>query len=122
MKREEREWPKEEMRGWDDDTSSAVVGCAEPSVDGMAPRESGAIAWRHRFRRRRALTLTGSFRFALSFRLTHLGCSSGTKRLRPTPIFSGPTQWAPLSSAHWLILVYFRLRAVAHTPDITAGF
>ena len=27
--------------------------------------------------------------------------------------FSGPTQWAPLLSAHWLILVYFRLRAVA---------
>ena len=33
---------------------SVVDGCAEPSVDGMAPRESGVIAWRHRFRRRRA--------------------------------------------------------------------
>ena len=28
--------------------------CAEPSVGGMASRESGVIAWRHRFRRRRA--------------------------------------------------------------------
>ena len=36
--------PKEEMRGWDDDTSSVVDGCAEPSVDGMASQESGAIA------------------------------------------------------------------------------
>ena len=33
---------------------SVVDGCAEPSVDGMAPQESGAISWRHRFRRRRA--------------------------------------------------------------------
>ena len=38
----------------DDDTSSVVDGCAEPSVDGMASRESDVIAWRHRFRRRRA--------------------------------------------------------------------
>ena len=44
----------EETRGWDDDTSSVVDGCAKPSVDGMAPRESDAIARRHRFRRRRA--------------------------------------------------------------------
>ena len=54
VKRGEREWPKEEMRGWDDDTSSVVDGCAEPSVDGMAPQESGIIAWRKRLRRRRA--------------------------------------------------------------------
>ena len=26
------------------------------------------------------LNFTGSFRFALAFRLTHLGCASGTKR------------------------------------------
>jgi len=38
----------------DDDTSSVVDGCAEPSVDGMASQESDVIAWRHRFRRRRA--------------------------------------------------------------------
>ena len=38
----------------DDDTSSVVDGCAEPSVDGMASRKSDVIAWRHRFRRRRA--------------------------------------------------------------------
>ena len=38
----------------DDDTSSVVDGCAEPSVDGMASRESGVMAWRHRIRRRRA--------------------------------------------------------------------
>ena len=31
---------------------SVVDGCAEPSVDGMAPQESGAIVWRHRLRRR----------------------------------------------------------------------
>jgi len=36
--------PKEEMRGWDDDTSSVVDGCAEPSVDGMASQESDVIA------------------------------------------------------------------------------
>ena len=52
--RGEREWPKEETRGWDDDTSSVVDGCAEPSVDGMASRESDVMAWRHRIRRRRA--------------------------------------------------------------------
>ena len=33
---------------------SVVDGCAKPSVDGMAPQESGVITWRHRFRRRRA--------------------------------------------------------------------
>ena len=42
--RGEREWPKEETRGWDDDTSSVVDGCAEPSVDGMASRESDVMA------------------------------------------------------------------------------
>ena len=44
MNRGEREWPKEETRGWDDDTSSVVDGCAEPSVDGMASRESDVMA------------------------------------------------------------------------------
>ena len=58
--RGEREWPKEETWGWDDDTSSVVDGCAEPSVDGMASRESGVIAWRHRFRRRRARLASSS--------------------------------------------------------------
>ena len=33
---------------------SVVGGYVEPSVDGMAPQESGAITRRHRFRRRRA--------------------------------------------------------------------
>ena len=35
-------------------TPSIVGGCAESSVGGMTPQESGAMAWRHRFRRRRA--------------------------------------------------------------------
>ena len=45
---------KEETRGWDDDTSSVVDGCADPPADGMAPRKSDVIAWRHRIRCRRA--------------------------------------------------------------------
>ena len=44
------------------------------------------------------------------------------RRSRHRALQHRATQWAPLLSAHWLILVYFRLRAVAHTPDITAGF
>jgi len=34
--------------------STAAPNLRRPSVDGMASRESGVIAWRHRFRRRRA--------------------------------------------------------------------
>ena len=37
------------------------------------------------------LNFTGSFGFALAFQLTHLGFASGIKRLKTTPIFSGPT-------------------------------
>ena len=52
--RGEREWPKEGRGDGMTTPPSVVDGCAEPSVDGMASRESDAIAWRHRFRRRRA--------------------------------------------------------------------
>ena len=58
----EREWRKERRGDGMTTPPSAVDGCAEPSVDSMAPQESGVIAWRHRFRRRRARLAPSSSR------------------------------------------------------------
>ena len=69
----------------DDDTSSVVDGCAEPSVDGMASQESDVIAWRHRIRRRRA----------------RLAPSSST--LHRAPVGQGPSgpDWLAISFGFW---------------------
>ena len=98
----------------DDDTSSVVDGCAEPSVDGMAPRESGVMAWRHRIRRRRArLAPSSVLGFACTNtefsrvrnRLRHAGLRAQNELCAPLPSWEGFTRalgkrmvpWAPLS-------------------------